>query len=132
MLKKFNPPTIRDPGSSYFHGVEVPPDARFLFAAGQVGGRKDGSVGKDFAEQASIAWDNVLAILSQGGMGPEDIVKITSYLTNPKDVAENRTIRDGKLGGHKPASTLLIVAGLASPELLFEVDVVAAKAAPRN
>jgi enamine deaminase RidA (YjgF/YER057c/UK114 family) len=37
-----------------------------------------------------------------------------------------RSAREAALGGHRPASTLLFVAGLVSPEVPAEVDVVAA------
>lgn len=132
MLNRFNPAAIRAPSSNYVHGVEVPPDARWLHVAGQVGVRPDGTVGKGFEEQAEIAWNNLLAVLAEAGMGPEDVVKVTTFLTDPKDVAANRTYRDRKLNGVKAASTLLIVAGLASPDFLFEVEATAARSFTRT
>jgi enamine deaminase RidA (YjgF/YER057c/UK114 family) len=132
MLKRFNPATIAAPASNYVHGVEVPPDARWLSISGQIGARADGSIGQGFEEQAEIAWDNLLVILKEAGMGPEDVVKVTTFLTSPADVAANRVIRDKKLGGVKASSTLLIVAGLASPAFLFEVEATAAKSFSRT
>jgi enamine deaminase RidA (YjgF/YER057c/UK114 family) len=47
---------------------------------------------------------------------------------NRDDVATARAVREEVLGGHRPASTLAYVQGLASPDWLIEVDFVAAKA----
>jgi 2-iminobutanoate/2-iminopropanoate deaminase len=51
------------------------------------------------------------------------------YLLDQEHYAVSRAVREGVLGDHRPASTLLYVAGLARPEWLIEIDFVAAKAA---
>ena len=129
MLKPINPPTIAPPFSHYSQAVEVPAGARWLHISGQVGVRPDGTLEQGFTAQAERAWDNVLAILAAAGMGPADIVKANAYLTRGSDVAESRRIRDAKLAGATPpAHTLAVVAALANPAWLFEVEAVAAKA----
>ena len=60
-------------------------------------------------------------------MGVEDLVRTTAYLTKIDDAPAVRTARGKDLGDHKPASTLLVVAALARPEFLFELEAVAAK-----
>jgi len=128
MLKPINPPTIAPPFSRYSQAVEVPAGARWLHISGQVGVRPDGTLEEGFAAQAERAWDNLLAILAAAGMGPADVVKANVYLTRGSDLAESRRIRDAKLAGAAPASTLAVVAALANPAWLFEVEAVAAKA----
>jgi 2-iminobutanoate/2-iminopropanoate deaminase len=54
---------------------------------------------------------------------------VTVLLTRASDIAAYRQIRDRMLGNVAPASTLMIVAGLAVPELLVEVEGVAARPA---
>jgi enamine deaminase RidA (YjgF/YER057c/UK114 family) len=128
MLKPINPPTIAPPFSRYSQAVEVPAGARWLHISGQVGVRPDGTLEEGFTAQAERAWDNLLAILAAAGMGPADVVKANVYLTRGSDLAESRRIRDAKLAGAAPASTLAVVAALANPAWLFEVEAVAAKA----
>ena len=128
MLKPINPPTIAPPFSRYSQAVEVPAGARWLHISGQVGVRPDGTLEQGFTAQAERAWDNLLAILAAAGMGPADVVKANVYLTRGSDLAESRRIRDLKLAGAAPASTLAVVAALANPAWLFEVEAVAAKA----
>jgi len=55
-----------------------------------------------------------------------DVVKITHFLTNPTDIQTYNAIREEFLGENRPTSTLLVVAGLAAPNLLVEVEMIAA------
>ena len=128
MLKPINPPTVAPPFSRYSQAIEAPAGLRWLHISGQVGVRPDGTVEQGFAAQAERAWDNLLTILAAAGMGPADLVKVNVYLTRAGDVVDSRRIRDAKLAGAAPASTLAVVAALASPQWMFEVEAVAAKA----
>ena len=89
-MKKFNPhPGVR-PDIVYSHGVEVPAGARWLHIAGQVGMGPDGSLPEDAEGQFEQAWQNVLAVLEDAGMGPEDLVGVNAYITNPDDIELSR------------------------------------------
>ena len=46
----------------------------------------------------------------------------------PTDVAASRALREEALKGHPTAATLLVISALAHPDLLIEVEAVAAKA----
>jgi enamine deaminase RidA (YjgF/YER057c/UK114 family) len=127
-MKPHTPPTIAPPAALYVHGMEVPPHARWLFISGQVGVHPDGRPGRDAREQAGIIWQNIVTILASAGMGVADIVKLTTYSTSAEHLPALREVRERVLAGHLPASTLLIVAGLAKPEWLVEVEVYAARA----
>jgi enamine deaminase RidA (YjgF/YER057c/UK114 family) len=128
MLKPHTPSTIAPPAALYVHGMEAPPNARWLFISGQVGVHPDGRAGADAAEQAEIIWANIKTILASAGMGLGDIVKVTTYAVGPQHLPPLKTVRDRVLAGHRPASTLLIVAGLAQPAWLVEVEAYAARA----
>jgi enamine deaminase RidA (YjgF/YER057c/UK114 family) len=79
----------------------------------------------DAAAQAQQAMQNVKQLLSEAGASLEHICKITVYLTDPRyREAVYRTI-GGWLKGVYPVSTGIVVAGLARPEWLVEVDVIA-------
>jgi enamine deaminase RidA (YjgF/YER057c/UK114 family) len=59
-------------------------------------------------------------------MGMHDLVKVTACITRRSDLLDYRAARDAALGDAAPASTLLIVAGLANADWLIEVEAVAA------
>jgi enamine deaminase RidA (YjgF/YER057c/UK114 family) len=127
MHTKHNPAMVAAPASSYSHGIETKPNARWLHISGQVGVLPDGKVAKGAAAQAEACWANIANILKAAGMGMDDLVKITTYICNAGDLAAVRTARDKAIGNARPASTLVVVAGLASPDWLIEVEAIAAR-----
>jgi len=129
MLKTRNASTIAPPAAMYSHSVEIPPNARWLYTAGQVGMKPDGTVPDSFEAQHDQIWQNVLAILADAGMGPEDIVRLNVYSTQPEGLKFLRPHREKYLApGHVPASTWVVVSQLANPKWVVEMEVVAAKA----
>ncbi len=133
MLKIHNPKSVAAPIGTYSHGIETPPNARWLHVAGQIGVRPDGSVPATIEEQTEVVWQNILAVLADAGMGIGDVVKITSFLTRHENFPRFAQVRAKFLGSHRPASTLLVISSLARPEFLVEVEAIAAKApAPKN
>ena len=114
------------PLGNYSHTVNVPPGASWLVISGQVGVDKNGKVARGVERQTERAFRNILAALKASGMGKQDIVKLTIYLSS-RFVEAFRRGRDKVLGDMVGlASTLLIVNGLAAPDLLVEVEAVAA------
>jgi len=125
-MKIHNPPTV-SPGTGYSHGIELPPNARLLYLAGQLGVTADGKMAPDIRGQAEQAWRNLGAVLQAAGMGYENVVKLTHFLVRREDIAVYREVRAQFLGKLAPASTLLVIAALARPDALIEVEAVAAK-----
>lgn len=126
MTRKFNPEGMTPP-PFYSHGVEVQAGARMVFISGQVGVRRDGTVAEDIGEQASVAIENLTAVLAAADMTPADIVKSTIYLTDEANF-EGFTAAAAPLLVQPPAATTLVyVKALASPSLLVEIEAVAAK-----
>jgi enamine deaminase RidA (YjgF/YER057c/UK114 family) len=108
--------------------VEAPAGARWLYVSGQVGVRPDGTMADGIDGQVDQAWANVMAILEAAGMDAGDLVRVNTYVTRPGHVTAVRQGRAKYLAGHRPASTLVVVAALAAPDWLFEVEAVAARA----
>lgn len=125
MLTPHKPTTLHPPFSAYSPGVEATA-ARWLHISGQVGVRKDGSLAGDARAQMAECWAHVFEILKSANMGKRNLVKITGYVTDPRDVGAFRQVRDGLLEGHEPASTLVVVAALAHPDWRVEIEAVAA------
>jgi enamine deaminase RidA (YjgF/YER057c/UK114 family) len=129
MANKFhNPPTVALAGK-YSLGGEVPAGSRVLYVSGQVGLDSKGKLGATIEKHCELAWKNIGQVLKAAGMGYRDIVKITSFITDGRYLLANRAAREQFIKSEPyPASTLLVVAGLADPAMLVEIEVVAAKA----
>jgi 2-iminobutanoate/2-iminopropanoate deaminase len=111
----------------YSHAVEVPPGTRLLALSGQVGIAPDGTMLPDFRSQCLQAMDNVEALLAAAGATLQDIVKITYYLTSAADLPLLTALRQQRWSSSQPpAVTTLVVAALARPEMMIEIDILAA------
>ena len=113
---------------SYSDAVENIDAKRIVYVSGTPGIDGDsGEIPESFAEQANLAWKNVIRILGEADMGVEDIVKLTQHLVRREDLQSYRDIRSRYLGECAPASMLTILPGLVWPNMLIELEVVAAK-----
>jgi len=114
---------------SYSQGISVSSPKKLVFVAGQVSLDKDGKlVGKDdVLAQTDQAFLNLRAVLKEGACDLEDVVKLTVYVKRPEDFFKVTEARKKILGKNFPASTLVQVTSLAYPDLLVEVEAIAAK-----
>lgn len=128
MITPLNPP--RDHGSPFHsQGVLATDIDRLVVVAGQVGVRPDGTLGKGVAEQTTIAMENVRAVLAEARIDLTALVKLTVYLTDPTHITEFVEHASSYLQEdptQRPATTLLIMAQLANPDLLVQVEAIAA------
>jgi 2-iminobutanoate/2-iminopropanoate deaminase len=124
-----DPPSVPQAVGHYTQGLEVSTGSRLLFVSGQIPVRADGSVPTDFEGQCQVVWDNLLAVLASAGMGPEHVVKVTTYLTSRDQAEINGRVRRERLRGARPALTVVIARTFA-PEWLLEIEAIAASSGP--
>jgi len=125
-MKEFrNPQNVHQPLGGYSHHVEISGNERILVISGQVGMREDGTVPDDPLEQIDVALENIFRNLQAAKMNVKDIIKLTYYLVGEIDTTKRRELVASKLGEHKPCSTLLYVAALASPVYKVEIEALA-------
>ncbi|MFZ5783050.1 MAG: RidA family protein [Pseudomonadota bacterium] len=128
MANKFHNPATVALAGKYSLGGEVPAGSRILYVSGQVGLDSKGKLGATAEKQCDLAWKNVGQVLKAAGMTYRDIVKINAYVTDPRYMPAYREARARYIPDAPfPASTLVIVSGLAEPAMMVEVEVVAAK-----
>lgn len=97
-----------------------------VFMSGAVGRAPDGSLVKDDLQaQFRQALANTRVALAAVGAKPEDVVRLTFYLTNMKEKALLDTMREDFFGPDWPAAVAIGVTALASPEYLVEMDAIA-------
>ena len=99
-----------------------------VYIAGQVSAGTDGNVvGKGDPEaQVRQVWRNIEAAVKAAGGTLQNVVKTTTYVTNIQYAAAVRKVREELFqSSNPPTSTLLVVAGLASPDYLVEIEAIA-------
>jgi len=112
----------------YSDAVEISGAQRILLISGTPGIDADsGHLPDDFEAQAELAWINILRILAAADMHVRDIARLTQHLIRRDDLAAYRHIRTRYLGDHAPASMLTFLPGLVWPNMLIELEVVAAR-----
>jgi 2-iminobutanoate/2-iminopropanoate deaminase len=99
-----------------------------IYIAGQVSAGADGNViGKGDAEsQVRQVWRNIEAAVKAAGGTLQNVVKTTTYVTNIQYATAVRKVREELFqASNPPTSTLLVVAGLASPDYMVEIEAIA-------
>lgn len=130
MHRRFNPTAMAAPLGAYSHGIEVAKGCRWVFVSGQIGIAEDGVLAESAERQAELAWSNVVRVLAAGGMTVADLVKVTTFVVDRALIPAVRAARQKYMPGPDfPATTFLVVAGLAHPEFLVEIEAIAASAA---
>jgi 2-iminobutanoate/2-iminopropanoate deaminase len=121
-MRALNPDSVVQPASNYAQAIEVPVGGRRLIMSGQVGVTPDGTILEGYERQAEQAWANIISLLDAADMDMTNLVSIRVYDVAPGNVAAYREIRDRVLNGHLVAATYVVVAGLASPQFLTEIE----------
>ena len=113
--------------------VDAPGGGTLIFVAGQTALAADGTVvgTGDFAAQFERTYANLGVALAAAGAGYADIASLRTFLTRDDDVERFVALRDARHrllfpAGDNPPNTLLVVRRLALPELLIEIEAIAA------
>ncbi len=120
-----NPSTGIYPATGdYIHALEVQGASRQLYISGTMGLDATGAPGKTLETQLELIWSNLRTILASADMSVDNIVRITSYLTDPAYADANAKARVAALGGRLVPTTAIVVQTLVS-SWLVELEVIA-------
>jgi len=126
-MKVLQPPEWAAP-KGYSNGIAA--RGTLVFVGGQVGwtGAQQFE-SDDFVDQARQALRNIVAVLAEAGAGPEQIVRMTWYVTDRDEyVASYRRLGPAYrevIGRHFPAMTAVEVAALVEPRARVEIEATA-------
>ena len=126
-MKILHPPNWPRP-RGYSNGISA--KGRLVVTGGIVGwDENENFVKQDIAGQAAQAFKNIVLILAEGGAKPENIVRMTWYITDKigyinsqKLIGESYRKNFGK---HFPAMAVVEVASLMEEEAKLEIEVMA-------
>jgi enamine deaminase RidA (YjgF/YER057c/UK114 family) len=123
--RSINAPDAPQPVGFYAQAVETTAPERWLHISGQIPVTADGKVPEDFRAQCRLAWANVEAQLRAAGMSLDNLVKVTTFLSDRRYGLENRAVRQEVLGERRPALTVVIT-GIFDEAWLLEIEAIAA------
>jgi 2-iminobutanoate/2-iminopropanoate deaminase len=132
MIRRWSPAEIGPPVGQYSHLAAAPVGHTMLFISGQVGIRPDGVLaGPDAEAQTRQIYANIAALLASVGAGPEHLLKLFTMVAGAEHLAGSRagrakTFAEWFPDGGFPAHSLIVVTGLAAPDITVEVEAVAA------
>jgi enamine deaminase RidA (YjgF/YER057c/UK114 family) len=110
------------------HAVEVDADDRLLFISGLTAKAPDGGTHApgDMDGQTTRILESIKEIVERAGGTMAHIVKLTVFICDMERVAEVSAARARFFAEPYPASTMLEVSRLVSPDQLVEIEAVAA------
>lgn len=122
------PTKVHRPASPYNHAIVTSP-GKLLFISGQVPVDANGEIvsAEDFEAQVDQVFSNLSHILETAGASFRDVVKLGTFLTRSDDIPAFGRKRAAFFSnffpdGDFPTSSLIVVAGLADPRFLVEIE----------
>ncbi|AUH64581.1 RidA family protein [Paracoccus zhejiangensis] len=112
----------------YANGISA--RGRMIFTGGLVGWDADQQfLTDDFALQVRQVLENIVAVLAEGGAGPQHLVRLTWYVTDKRDylgaLREVGAAYREVIGRHYPAMALVQVAALVEDRAKVEIEATA-------
>ena len=118
---------IAEPSGHYSQAITVEAKGRLVFVSGMTARRADGTVAGigDIEEQTRQVCENIRAALEAAGATMDDVCRLDVYLRNIGDRERFNKARRQFFRSPPPASTLVEVSKLVSPEYLVEISAIA-------
>jgi 2-iminobutanoate/2-iminopropanoate deaminase len=120
-------PKLRQPSGHFSHATMVAARGRFVFISGMTARRADGTIAGigDIEAQTRQVCDNVKAAVEQAGGTMDDICRVDVYVRNMEHFDLIYKVRRDYFKAPAPASTMVEVTKMTSPDYLIEMNAIA-------
>jgi enamine deaminase RidA (YjgF/YER057c/UK114 family) len=120
-------PKLRQPSGHFSHATMVAARGRLVFISGMTARRADGSIAGvgDIEAQTRQVCENVKAAVEQAGGTMDDICRVDVYVRNMEHFDLIHKVRREYFKAPAPASTMVEVTKMTSPEYLIEINAIA-------
>ena len=118
---------LADPGAHFSQAVAVPARGVMVFISLMTARRADGKIAGigDVEEQTRQVCENIKTAIEAAGGTMADICRVDVYLRNIGDSERVNKVRRELFGTPAPASTIVEVSRLATPEFLVMMNAIA-------
>ena len=118
---------VREPSGHFSHAIAVAAKGRLVFISGMTARRPDGSIAGigDVEAQTRQVCENLKAAVEAAGGTMDDICRVDVYVRNIEHFEKIHRVRREYFKAPAPASTMVEVTKLVSPEYLIEISAIA-------
>ena len=118
---------IRKPTGVFSHATVTEAKGRLVFISGMTARRPDGSIAGigDITEQTRQVCENVKSAVEAAGGTMDDICRVDVYVRNMEHFKEIHAVRQQYFKPPLPASTMVEITKMTSPDYLIEINAIA-------
>ena len=115
------------PGGHFAQAIAVEATGRLVFISGMVAQRPDGSIAGigDIEAQTRQVCENVKAAVEAAGGTLDDVCRVDVYVRNMEHFEAIHKVRAQYFKPPLPASTMVEVTKMTSPDYLIEINAIA-------
>ena len=120
-------PKLRQPSGHFSQATAIAARGTIVFISGMVARRADGTIAGvgDIEAQTRQVCDNVKAAVEEAGGSMDDICRVDVYVRNMEHFDAIHKVRREYFKPPAPASTMVEVTKMTSPECLIEINAIA-------
>lgn len=118
---------LAPPNGHFSQATAIAARGKLVFISGMTARTADGSIAGigDVSVQTRQVCENLKAAVEEAGGTLDDIVRVDVYVRNIEHFAKIHAVRKEYFTGISPASTMVEVAKMVSPEYLIEINAIA-------
>jgi len=125
--KQISSAKLRQPNGHFSQATAIEARGRFVFISGMTARRADGSIAGigDVSEQTRQVCENLKAAAEEAGGSLEDICRVDVYVRNMEHFEAIHKVRREYFTKIAPASTMVEICKMTSPDYLIEINAIA-------
>jgi len=118
---------LRQPSGHFSHATMIEARGRLVFISGMTARRADGGIAGigDIEAQTRQVCENVKSAVEQAGGSLDDICRVDVFVRNMEHFDQIHKVRRQYFNPPAPASTMVEVSKMTSPEYLIEMSAIA-------
>ena len=118
---------VRQPSGHFSQAIEVEARGKLVFISGMTARRPDGTIAGigDVEAQTRQVCENIKAAVEAAGGTMDDICRVDVYVRNIEHFDRIHKVRREFFNAPPPASTMVEVTKMVSPDYLIEINAIA-------
>lgn len=118
---------LREPSGVFSHATTIEATGKIVFVSGMTARRPDGSIAGvgDITVQTRQVIENIKSALEEAGGTLDDVCRVDVYVRNMEHFDEIHAVRREYFKPPLPASTMVEITKMTSPDYLIEINAIA-------